>query len=157
MTVEHCPVPLHPPPLHPVNMNPESGLAVNVTGLLRGKDATQVPPQSMPVGLLMTVPVPEPIFVTVNVTGGLNVAVTVRLASMTIEQELVPVQSPLKLEPAPGVAVRTTFVPGAKPALQVPGQDIPPGLLVTVPAPLTVTVSVTGGGGAAATKFAVTV
>jgi hypothetical protein len=155
MTVVHGVVAPHPPPLHPVNVNPGSGLAVNVTELLTGKDATQVPPQSMPVGLLVTVPVPEPIFVIVKVAGGLNVAVTDRLASMRTEQEPVPLQSPLNVDPAAGVAVRVTGVPGAKPALQVPGQDMPLGLLVTVPVPFTVTVSVNELG--AGEKVAVTV
>jgi hypothetical protein len=109
----------------------------------------------MPVGLLVTVPVPEPIFVIVKVAGGLNVAVTDRLASMRTEQEPVPPQSPLNVDPAAGVAVRVTGVPGAKPALQVPGQDMPLGLLVTVPVPFTVTVSVNELG--AGEKVAVTV
>ena len=79
---------------------------------------------------------------------GLNVAVTDRFTSITTEQS-VPLQSPLqpaKVEPTPGVAVKTTVLLGAKPALQIPGQDIPLGLLVTepTPAPSIVTVSVTG-------------
>ena len=120
-------------------------------------------PQEMPAGSLVTVPSPLPRLFTVSIMSsgeaGLNVAATDRFASITTEQSA-PLQSPLqppKVDPTPGVAVKETVVPAEKLAMQVPGQDMPPGLLVTVPAPLTVTVSVTGGGGAAATKFAVTV
>jgi hypothetical protein len=130
-------------------------LAINVTLLFIGKGAEQTVPQSIPPGLLVTVPVPEPIFVIVKVAGGLNVAVTDRLASMRTEQEPAPLQSPLNVDPVAGVAVKVTGVLGAKPALQVPGQDIPLGLLVTVPAPFTVTVSVNELG--AGEKVAVTV
>jgi len=48
---------------------------------------------------------------------------------------------PEKVNPEAGVAVSETFVPSAKFALQVPGQFIPAGLLVTVPLPVTETVS----------------
>ena len=41
-----------------------------------------------------------------------------------------------KVEPAAGEAVKPTIVPKAKLAAQEPGQLIPAGLLVTVPAPL---------------------
>ena len=114
----------------------------------------------MPAGLLLTTPEPDPAFEMVksDIGTAMNVAVTDRFTSIVIEQS-VPLQSPLhaaKVEPTPGVAVKATVVPGAKPALQVPGQDIPLGLLVTVPAPAIVTVSVTGGGGAVAVKLAVT-
>ena len=92
----------------------------------------------------------------------MNVAVTDRFVSITTEQEPVPLQSPLhpaKIAPTAGAGVKATVDPGAKPALQVPGQDIPLGLLVTVPAPVPsiATVSVIGGGGVAAVKVAVTV
>jgi hypothetical protein len=119
----------------------------------------------MPAGSLVTVPSPLPLLFTVSVTSsgeaGLNVAVTDRFTSITTEQS-VPLQSPLqpeKVEPTSGAAVKTTVLPGAKPALQVPGQEIPLGLLVTVPtpAPPMVTASVIGGGGAVAVKVAVTV
>jgi len=45
------------------------------------------------------------------------------------------------LYPVAAVAVRLTLVPSLKLAVQVGGQLIPAGLLVTVPDPKTVTVS----------------
>ena len=51
----------------------------------------------------------------------------------------VPVQSPLqpeKVEPTAGVAVRVTKVPELKLAEQVAPQEIPAGLLETVPVPV---------------------
>ncbi len=158
------PVPPHLGPAQPVRVEPGAGVAVKVTTVPVGNAATHVVPQSMPGGWLVTVPDPVPFFWTVRFDmppDGLNVAVTNRFTSITTEQS-VPLQSPLqpaKVEPTPGVAVKATVVPGAKPALQVPGQDIPLGLLVTVPTPgpPIVTVSVIGGGGAVAVKVAVTV
>ena len=131
-----------------------------MTELLVGKDALQVLPQLTPTGVLLTTPEPDPNFAMVksDIGTAVNVAVTDRFTSITIEQ-LVPAQSPLhpaKIEPTLGVAVKATVIPGAKPALQVPGQDIPLGLLVTVPAPAIVTVSVTEGGGAVIVNVAVT-
>jgi hypothetical protein len=57
----------------------------------------------------------------------------------------VPLQAPLQPEKtklAPGVAVKTTCVPEGKLELQVPGQLIPDGVLVTVPVPGPVEVTV---------------
>ena len=48
---------------------------------------------------------------------------------------------PEKLKPAAGVGVIVRVVPGAKLAIQVDGQLIPVGLLLTVPVPDTATVS----------------
>lgn len=55
-----------------------------------------------------------------------------------------PLQSPVKPEkanPEAGVAVRVTVVPLSKLALQLDGQLIPAGLLVTEPWPETATVT----------------
>ena len=64
--------------------------------------------------------------------------------------QVLPEQAPLKPEklyPDAGVAERVTLVPSPKLALQVPGQSMPEGLLVTVPVPDTVTLSCAGGMG----------
>ena len=158
------PAPPHLGPAQPVSVEPAAGTAVKVTTVPVGNAARHVVPQSMPGGWLVTVPDPVPFFWTVRFDippDGLNVAVTDRFVSITAEQS-VPLQSPLqpaKADPTPGVAAKTTVLPVAKPALQVPGQDIPLGLLVTVPtpAPPIVTVSIIVGGGVVAVKVAVTV
>jgi len=62
----HSPVALHPPPLHPAKLLPEAGVALRVTVV---KEPEQVEPQLMPDGLLMTVPLPVPVVVTVNECG----------------------------------------------------------------------------------------
>ena len=49
-------------PLQPAKLEPEVGVAVRVTTAFCVKDALQVAPQSMPAGLLETVPVPNPDF-----------------------------------------------------------------------------------------------
>ena len=74
----------------------------------------------MPVGLDVTVPLPEPVFVTVRVFGTTrsNLAVQVLFAGMlTVVTGLVPPhQEPLqltKLEPDAGEAVRVTDSPSS--------------------------------------------
>ena len=67
-----------------------------------------------------------------------KLAVTARAALIVTVQAPVPVQLPLqpvKVEPAPGAAVSVTTVPGVKEAEHVAPQEIPAGLLVTVPLP----------------------
>jgi hypothetical protein len=85
----------------------------------------------------------------VRVTAGLllalKVAVTALAALMVTLQAPVPVQAPLqpaKVDPAAAVSVKVTTVPLAKLALQVLGQVIPLGLLVTVPDPVPAGVTV---------------
>jgi hypothetical protein len=135
------PVPEQLPPLHPANANPLAANADRVTLAPLLKLAVQAGGQLIPAGLLLTVPLPA----TVTVNGKLtipNVAMTEVLPFSVIAQPPVPVQAPLhpvKLLPVPGVAVSVTTVPPLKLAVQVPGQVIPPGLLVTVPPPTTVT------------------
>jgi hypothetical protein len=112
-------------------------------------DSLQSPPQVMPLGELVTVPVPVPLFVTESVTGArLNVAVT-EVAAFTVTAQLaVPEQAPLqpaKVEPAAGAAVSVSWDPGVTDSLQSAPQEMPAGELVTVPVPvpLLVTESVT--------------
>ena len=89
----------------------------------------------------------------------LKFALTDFAASMVTLQAPVPLQAPLQLanvEPESGVAVKLTTVPLAKLAEHVVPQEIPEGVLVTVPvpAPLLATVRVKGPG--FAVKFALT-
>jgi len=58
-------VPLHAP-LHPAKPNPVAGVAVKVTCDTFVNVPEHVPGQLIPVGLLVTVPVPAPARVTVN-------------------------------------------------------------------------------------------
>ena len=95
----------------------------------------------IPAGLLVTVPEPDPASVTVNANVVvLNVAVTASAALIVIVQVPVPEQAALLLQPpnvdpVPAAAVNVTCEPTPKFAVQVGGQEIPAGELVTVPAP----------------------
>src|SRR5439155_123308 len=126
-----------------------AGAAVKVTAVPLEYAAAQVAPHEIPAGLLVTVPVPAPVLLTVSVKDcTANVAVTVVAALSVTVQVPVPEQppplQPLKIEPAAGAAVRVTGVPVANAVEHVAPQEIPAGLLVTVPvpAPVLLTVSV---------------
>jgi hypothetical protein len=137
------PVPLHAPD-HPESIWPEPGVAVRVTLVPGAKFAVQVPVlQLIPAGLLVTVPVP--VTLTDNWLVPEKAALTDFAAVMLTAQVPVPLHAPPQFEniaPEPGVAVKVTVTPNGKFALQVPGQLIPAGLLVTVPLPASLTVSV---------------
>ena len=80
--VLQVPTPVQPPPLHPVKIEPGSLTAIRVTTVPLKKLPLQIPPQSTPAGLDLTVPDPVPTFAItrVNVPGGgagLKLAVTV--------------------------------------------------------------------------------
>jgi len=102
----------------------------------------------MPAGTLVTVPVPAPLGITVSVWIGMKVAVTaVAPLSVTVHgpvPEQPPPLQPVKAKPAAGVAVSVTAVPLANEAEQIAPQEMPAGVLVTVPmpTPLGLTVSV---------------
>ena len=64
---EQEPVPVQPPPLQPAKTDPEAGTAVSVTVVPPENDREQVVPQLMPLGLLVTVPLPVPFLVTWSV------------------------------------------------------------------------------------------
>jgi hypothetical protein len=72
MTTVHVPVPEQPAPDQPVNVEPLDAVAVSTTRVLSAKGALQTPPQLIPVGDEVTLPKPDPGFVTVSVlcTGG---------------------------------------------------------------------------------------
>jgi hypothetical protein len=64
---EQDPVPAQPAPDQPMNTQPAAGVAVSDTAVPAVKLAAQLDPQSMPAGVLVTVPVPAR--VTVSWTG----------------------------------------------------------------------------------------
>ena len=72
-------------------------------------------PQSMPAGVLVTVPRPAPGVVTVRTKVGVKIAVTTVAALRVTVQGAVPVQppplQPVKTDPAAGIAVSVTTVP----------------------------------------------
>jgi len=61
------PVPVQPPPLQPAKTDPEAGTTVTVTVVPPENDGEQVVPQLMPLGLLVTVPLPVPFLLTSSV------------------------------------------------------------------------------------------
>src|SRR2546427_247532 len=70
------PVPLHPAPLQLPNTDPLAGTAVKVTCVPLANAALHMAPQSIPAGLLATVPLPLPAFVTVRVYNCVKLAFT---------------------------------------------------------------------------------
>src|SRR5213592_1313520 len=92
----------------------------------------------MPGGVLVTVPLPAPALLTVSAKLGTpNVAVTVVAAFNVTVHVPVPEQppplQPLNVDPAAGAAVKVTAVPLEYVAAQVAPQEMPAGILVTVP------------------------
>src|SRR5262245_19886682 len=143
------PVPEHPPPDQPANIEPPAAVAVSTTALPDGKLAEHVVPHAMPVGELVTLPLPSPARTTVTDTGaGTNAAPTVvAAASVSVHApvpEHPPPDHPVNTEPAAAVAESVTLVPAVNVAEHVAPQVIPAGELVTVPLPVRVTLRVTG-------------
>ena len=82
------------------------GVAVSVTVLPLLNEALQVPPQSIPAGVLVTVPVPVLLIVSV-VGAAVKVAVTVCVPLTTTTQGPVPLQAPpqpAKVDPPVGTS-----------------------------------------------------
>jgi hypothetical protein len=134
--------PLHAP-VKPEKVDPEAGVAVRATEVPSLKVAVQVEGQLIPAGLLVTVPEPEIATVNCAELVLVNVAETDWLPESANWHD-VPLHAPPYPEnwnPEPAVAVRVTEVPDGKLAVQVVGQLIPAGLLLTVPVPVTETVS----------------
>jgi len=134
-------VPAQPPPLQPVKVEPAAGVVVRVTAVPVVKEVEQVAPQEIPTGALVTVPVPAPALDTVSAKEDcMKVAVTEVAAVIVTVQVPVPVQppplQPAKVEPAAGAAVKVTAVPLVNGVEHVVPQEIPAGLLVTVPLPV---------------------
>ena len=100
-------------PLQPVKVEPVAAVAVRVTGVLKLYEATHAVPQLMPVGALVTVPLPVPDLFTVRSNDWTTKpAVTVVSAVSVTTQVPMPLQTPpvqpVNVEPAAGVAVRVT-------------------------------------------------
>lgn len=135
----HVPVPPQAP-LQPANVEPDPGVGVSVTTVPLLKFAVHVLGQEIPLGELVTVPVPVPAVETVSgKVEILNVAVTDSADVIVTTQLPVPLQAPLQpanTDPLVGTSVSVTTVPLAKFAVQVCVQLIPAGLLVTVPVPV---------------------
>ena len=121
--------------VQPLKPEPPPGVAVNTTLVPDGYEAVHVGPQFMPAGVLVTVPVPAPDFVTLS--GQVNIATGFLGAFIVTEHKFPaipsqPVQVP-KLAPAAGLAVKVMDEPALNEVVHVPGQLIPPGELVIEP------------------------
>jgi hypothetical protein len=101
-------------PDQPPNVEPEAAVATRLTCVPLLRVVVHVLPQVIPVGLLVTVPVPVPTRVTVSVYFVIKLNTAVQLMSAFIVTlplvQAVPDQ-PAKVEPLAGVAVRLTRVP----------------------------------------------
>jgi hypothetical protein len=145
MVTMQVPVPVQAPD-QPVKLDPMVAEAVRVTTVPSAKIGLQVDGQETPAGEEVTVPDPVPAITTLSEPGaGRKVAVTELSAESVTLQSPVPVQAPdqpPKVDAPPARAVSVTTAPSAKPALQVPGQEMPAGdeVMVPVPPPAAVTV-----------------
>ena len=106
-------------PLHPAKVEPDAGAGISVTVVPSSYISVQSPPQLIPVGLVVTVPEPVPVFdtVRVKVASGFrsNVAVQVRAAFIVTwpsPQSASPLH-PANIDPAVAVGVSVTTVPSA--------------------------------------------
>src|SRR6056297_3279057 len=146
MEIVHAPSPLQSP-AQLSNANPDAGIAVSVTSVPVGNSAEHVPGQSMPPGMLVTLPPPWIVTSSAGSPGtAVNVATTNRSCSIDTTHGPVPEQSPdqpKNVKPGSGSACRITFSAGRKSAAQdVSGQSMPEGMLVTLPPALTLTFKV---------------
>ena len=141
------PVPVQPPPVQPVKAEPGAGAAVRVTAVPLVNEAEQAAPQLIPVGALVTVPLPLPDLVTESAKDGrVKVAVT-EVAALTVTVQVPapahpPPLQPANVEPVAAAAVKVTAVPLVYEAEHVEPQSMPAGLLVTVPLPVPALVTV---------------
>ncbi len=65
IVTEQVPMP-EQAPLQPLKLDPADGVAVRTTDVRELKLAAHSGPQVIPAGLLVTIPLPAPVFVTVN-------------------------------------------------------------------------------------------
>src|SRR5262249_8018796 len=148
-------VTLHWAPLsssQPVQVTPAVPVpseAASITGVPSSKLFSQLEPQLIPPGELVTVPVPEPLAFTVSVCCPIasKVAVTRRAGPRRSSQspvEPLPLSQRLRspaLAPASGAPASLTGAPSAKLASQVGPKLMPAGELVTVPPPVSALVT----------------
>jgi hypothetical protein len=134
-----------------MKVEPVSGVAVSITGVLAPNATVQVVAQSRPAGAEIVRPVPLPVLDTVRVyvlvgAATANAAVTVWAVSIVTVQVPVPAHppplQPVKAAPVAGVAVRVTVVVAPKGALQTIPQSIPAGVERTLPLPARDTLNV---------------
>jgi hypothetical protein len=128
-----------------VNADPAAGVAARSITVPDGNVEEQALPQLIPLGVLVTVPVPVPERLTERAKSGTNVAVTAVFAlSVTLHVPMPehgePLQ-PAKEEPALATGVRVITVPESNSPEQVVPQLIPAGALVIVPLPAPALVS----------------
>src|SRR5437667_5342956 len=133
-----------------------SGLSVKLTGLIVNVGVTavrpvdqaeQAPAHLIPVGALVTVPLPAPDLVTESARDGRVKVAATEVAALTVTVQ-VPVPAhppplqPANVEPVAAAAVKVTAVPLVYEAEHVAPQLMPPELLVTVPLPVPALVTV---------------
>jgi len=86
------PVPRQLDPVQPAKDEPAAGVAVRVTTVPLANDTEQLVPQLIPAGLLVTVPDPDPLLLTVSVN--VTVKVTPLLARLPTVTTTGPVVTP---------------------------------------------------------------
>jgi hypothetical protein len=142
-TVHVVAVPPHAP-VQPPKLAPVFGVATSVTDALAANDAEQtVAPLPQLIAPLPPVTPPGPLTVTLRVTAGTKVALTLVSADTVTVQLPLPLQAPpqpVNVYPDDGVAVSVTDALSASVAVQADGQLSPPPVIV--PFPFTVADSV---------------
>jgi hypothetical protein len=132
--------------VQPEKCDPVAAIAFRVTLEPKTNGALQRSPQSIPAGVLVTVPRPVPVLATtIGKLSRSKTAVTAAAAVSETVQLPLPVQAPvqaLNLDPTAGCGVSVTLVFQSKVALQVVPQSTPPGALSTEPRPVPATPTV---------------
>jgi hypothetical protein len=142
---------------------PAAGIALRFTAAPTVKRAEQMPGQSIPAGVEVTRPAPDPPSETDtrNICGGseAKVALTEESPSSVMLHAPVPEHAPdqpAKALPDAGVAVSATGVPAANDAAHCVPQSMPAGFETTAPLPTVLTINPCVAG-RCWSKFAVTV
>jgi hypothetical protein len=134
-------------PLNPENTEFADGAAISVTSVFAVKFAEQVGPQSMPIGLEVTEPVPPPLFETLNAKVLRAKFALIVVAWLTVTIQVGDVVQPPPVQPVNNeslfaAAVSMIIVP----TLYVSEQSLPHvmfgALTVPLPAPVFVMLSV---------------